>query len=271
MIENNINPVLLSIGPFSVNYYGLFIALGFLGSYFVLKYFLKNDEKSVLKPGDVDDFFLYIIAGVIVGARIFYTLVYNFSFYISNPLRIFVIWHGGLSFHGGLIGCILALLIYVNLYNKKHKKKISLYDITDICTIPLAVSISLGRLGNFTNHELYGRVTDLPWGVKFRNVQGLRHPSQIYEAIYGLFGIFPLQLWLKTQNLSKGILTWSFIFLYGAFRFFTEFFRQPDIQIGTDGFFFGWMTMGQILSVIMILVSIIAIILIYRKEEKKYG
>ncbi len=270
MIQNNINPVLLRLGPFSVNYYGLFIAIGFLGSYLLLKHFIRNDEKSVLKPSDVDDFFMYIILGVIFGARIFYTLVYNFNFYLSNPLRIFAVWQGGLSFHGGLIGCIIALLIYVKKYNARSKKKISVYDITDLCTVPLALSISLGRIGNFTNHELYGRVTELPWGVYFRNVEGARHPSQIYEAIYGILGILPLQLWLKTQNLSKGILTWSFIFLYGGFRFFTEFFRQPDSQIGIGGFFFGWITMGQILSIIMIITSITAIILIYKKEEGKY-
>ena len=270
MFTNNINPVLLNIGPFSIRYYGLFIAIGFLGSYFMLKYLLEKDKTNPLTKDDVDDFYVYIILGVIIGARFFYSLIYNFQYYVSNPIQIFVIWRGGLSFHGGLIGCMLALLIYVYRYNLKHKKKINLYNITDVCTIPLALSIGLGRIGNFTNHELYGRVTDVPWAVKFRNIPGFRHPSQLYESIYGFFGIFPLQLWLWTKNLPLGFLTWSFFIFYGFFRFITEFFRQPDIQMGTGGFFFGWMSMGQILSVLTVIVGLVMIFIIYSKESKKY-
>ncbi len=265
MIYNNIDPVLLELGPLSIRYYGLAYAIGFIMSYFLLKKFVRSDEKNPLQPNDIDDLLLYIMLGVILGSRIIYIIIYNFSGFISNPLMIFQVWQGGMSFHGGLIGVAVAVMLFIRRFNLKskehkgHKKRLRLYDVTDLLAIPAAFSLAIGRLANFTNHELYGRVTDVPWAVKFMGVEGYRHPSQIYEAIYsvgiGVIEIFLYRMKLMHESIPKGVMSWSFVLLYGSFRFVTEFFRQPDQHMGVEGFFFGWLTMGHILSVIMIVIG----------------
>lgn len=239
MFYHNINPVLLKLGPFEIRYYGLFYVLGFVIAYFMLVYLAKKRQLSLTKE-DISDFLLYEIIGIIVGARLFYALIYNLKFYLTNPLQIFAVWQGGLSFHGGLLGGIIATIIFC------RKKKIDFYDLADITMIPLALGLALGRIGNFTNGELFGRVTNVPWAVKFPDAEGFRHPSQIYESLKNLF-IFSVLWHVKNMKLPKGFLFWLFIALYSFLRFIVEFFREPDMQLG---FFFGWLTMGQMLSII---------------------
>ena len=240
MFIHNIDPVLLRLGPFEIRYYGLFFVLGFVIAYFLLHYLVKRKALSITKE-DIADLFLYVIVGTILGARIFYVFVYNPSFYLANPSEIIAIWHGGLSFHGALIGAVMAVLIFTK------KKKIDFYEIVDIAVIPLALGLAFGRLGNFTNGELYGRITDVPWAFRFPDAEGFRHPSQFYASFKNLLIFFTLWA-IKDKKLPKGFMFWLFVVMYSVLRFTVEFFRQPDPQLG---FIIGGLTMGQILSIVM--------------------
>jgi phosphatidylglycerol---prolipoprotein diacylglyceryl transferase len=245
MFIHNIDPVLLRLGPFEIRYYGLFFVLGFVMAYFILNYLAKRKHLDLAKD-DVADFLLYIIVGAVMGARIFYVFVYNLQFYLSNPLETIAIWHGGLSFHGGLVGAVLAGAFFC------RRKKLSFYQMADISVIPLALGLALGRLGNFTNGELYGRVTDVPWAVQFSGAEGFRHPSQIYASFKNLLIFFTLWF-VKDKKFPPGFMFWLFVIMYSALRFIVEFFRQPDEQLG---FIIGFLSMGQVLSVIMLIVGI---------------
>ena len=255
MFIHNINPALLSIGPFEIRYYGLFYVIGFVMAYFILNHLAKKRELSLSKD-DVADYLLYLIMGVILGARIFYVIFYNLPFYLSNPFEIIAIWNGGLAFHGGLIGAAIGGWLFC------RRKKIDFYEIADITVIPLALGLALGRIGNFINGELIGRITDVPWSVKFPDAEGFRHPSQIYASFKNLLIFFALWT-IKDKKLPKGFLFWLFVIMYSVLRFIIEFFRQPDPQIG---FIFGFLTMGQLLNIIMFAVGIF---FIYRVSKKK--
>jgi phosphatidylglycerol:prolipoprotein diacylglycerol transferase len=197
-----------------------------------------------------------VIVGVVLGARIFYVFVYNLPFYLNNPSQIIAIWNGGLSFHGGLIGAVIVALIFCK------KKKIHFYELADIAVVPLALGLALGRLGNFTNGELYGRITNVPWAMKFQDAEGFRHPSQLYASFKDLVIFFTLWV-IKDKKMPKGFIFWLFVVMYSAFRFTVEFFRQPDEQLG---FIIGFLSMGQILSIIMFLVGVVFIYRVSRKN-----
>jgi len=253
MFYHNINPVLLSIGPFEIRYYGLFFVLGFVIAYFMLNYLAKQRDLGLSKE-DISDFLLYLIVGVVVGARIFYIFIYNIQFYFANPLQIIAVWNGGLSFHGGLIGAAIAAIIFT------RRKNIDFYDMADITVLPLALGLALGRIGNFTNGELIGRITNVPWSFKFQDVEGFRHPSQIYASLKNLFNF--VVLWnLKNLKLPKGFLFWFFVTMYSFLRFVVGFYREPDPQLG---FILGWLTMGQILSIIMFIVGLYFLYKVYK-------
>jgi phosphatidylglycerol---prolipoprotein diacylglyceryl transferase len=244
MFFHNLNPALLDIGPLEIRYYGLFYALGFVLVYLFLPYLAKRKGINLTKD-DAADFLIYVILGVIIGSRAVYAFVYNFGFFISNPLEIFAFWSGGLSFHGGLIGAVIAAYFF------SRKKKIHFYDIADLIVIPAALGLMLGRIGNFMNAELIGRVTDISWCINYSQnqyVSGLpddcRHPSQIYASVKNLT-IFAVLWFIKDKKLPRGFMFWSFVSMYGLFRTIVEFFRQPDPQIG---FLFGYLSMGQLLS-----------------------
>ncbi len=254
MFIHNINPVLFSIGPFEMRYYGLIFVLGLIIAYFLFAY-LARRKKIKLSENDIANLFLYGIIGIILGSRIFYVVVYNLPYYLANPFEIIAVWHGGLSFHGGLIGAILAIAYFCK------KRKIDFYEITDIAVIPLALGLALGRIGNFINGELYGRITGVPWAVKFPDEPGFRHPSQIYESLKNFFIFFTLWL-IKDKKLPKGFLSWLFVVMYSALRFIIEFFRMPDEQIG---FIIG-LTMGQILSIIMFFIGLWFMYRVYKKK-----
>ncbi|MBI2658659.1 prolipoprotein diacylglyceryl transferase [Candidatus Woesearchaeota archaeon] len=261
MLFHNINPVLLEIGPFQVRYYGLFYALGFIIAYFLIAYLAKRKKIGITKD-DAADFLVYAIAGVVLGARLIYVFVYNPLFYLQNPLEIIALWHGGLSFHGGLLGAIAATYFFCK------KKKVEFYDIADIAVLPVALALALGRIGNFMNGELYGRITDVAWCVDYsknRFVEslpsGCRHPSQIYASIKNL-AIFSILWVIKDKKAPKGFMFWSFVTMYGLFRTFVEFFRQPDEQIG---FIFNYFTMGQLLSFPLFLLGLYMLFRLKRK------
>src|SRR3989344_243311 len=239
MFIQNINPVILSVFGMEIRYYGLVYVIGFLIILFIL---MKQREKFRLSNDDTYDYIFYLIIFTVIGARIFEILFYEPSFYFSNPMEMLMIWKGGLSFHGALSGIVIWTYIFAK------KKKLHFYDISDILVMPAAFMLFLGRIANFINGELVGKITNLPWAVKFPGYEGFRHPTQIYEALKNLL-IFFILLFLKNKNLKKGTLTWLFVLMYGALRFFIEFMKEQT------SFILG-IPVTQVLSIAMIIVSV---------------
>jgi len=251
MLIHNMNPVLLNLGFLQIRYYSLVYIVGFLVTYYLL---LKVAEKKIVKnltKDAVEDFIIYLIFGTIIGGRVLDFVFYNPSIIWTNPLEILYIWHGGMSFHGGLIGAVIGTF----LFTKKHK--VEFYDIADIIVLPLSFFLFLGRIANFINGELWGTVTNVPWCVNFPGVEGCRHPSQIYEAIKNL-AIFGFLMFFRKRKLKKGVMFWTFVLLYGTLRFLTNFFRDDTRWFG--------LSMGQYLSLAMF---IVAIVFLYRINRHK--
>lgn len=264
MFYHNINPVLLEIGLFQIRYYGLFYALGFVIAYFLIYYLAKKKELKLTKD-DVADYLVYEIIGIVLGARLIYVVFYNPLFYLQNPLEIFAVWRGGLSFHGGLLGAVTAGYLFCK------KKKIEFYDLADISVVPVALALVLGRIGNFMNAELYGRLTNVNWCIDYSKNKfvenlpsGCRHPSQIYESIKNL-AIFAVLWFIKDKKLPKGFLFWSFVTLYGLLRTIVEFFRAPDEQIG---FILNYFTMGQLLNFPVFLLGLYMLFRLKKKHQQ---
>ena len=255
MFYHNIDPVLLRIGAFEIRYYGVIFVLGFIIGYFFLVY-LAKERKLNLTREDVSDLLLYLIIGIVLGARLFYIVFYNFGYYLENPFEVLALWRGGLSFHGGLVGGTVAALLFC------RKKKIHIYDVLDIIVVPAALGLVFGRIGNFLNGELYGRVTNVPWAVDFGDGKP-RHASQLYESLKNFF-IFGVLWFLRNKKLPRGFLFWSFVTMYSFLRFFIEFVREPDPQLG---FLIFNLTMGQILSSVMFVIGIY--FLVRLKNSKK--
>ncbi len=258
----NISPVAISILGFDIRWYALAYIFGFIFAFYYIKYLLRSSTNNQISYTELDDLFTNGVIGVILGGRLGYVLFYNFSYYIYNPIHIIKIWEGGMSFHGGLIGCIISILLWC----KVHKK--SVFQLTDKIAMATPIGLFLGRLANFVNGELYGRVTTSKIGMVFPNSDGLpRHPSQIYEALTeGLLLFIFLFAINKVKAIKKrpGIISFAFIGGYAIARISIENFREPDAQIGFLKF---GITMGQLLTIPMILSSIIAIIYFLRKKE----
>lgn len=253
------NPILIDLGPIHVSWYGLMYVLGFFASYLLVRYQMKKKNFGISKL-DVENLFFYLILGLIIGARLGYVLFYDLKAYLEKPFEIFAIWHGGMSFHGGLIGVLIVGI----LFSWRNRK--SFWKIADLFIVTAPIGLGLGRIGNFINGELYGRVTQVPWAMIFTTDPNRlpRHPSQLYEsALEG--GVLFLILWfLKDRKLPAGGLLAIFLSLYGLFRFFLEFFRQPDSQLG---FILGPFTMGQLLSSFMIVGGIVLFLILRRRGE----
>jgi phosphatidylglycerol---prolipoprotein diacylglyceryl transferase len=240
-----IDPVALHLGPISVRWYGLAYLLGFVLAGFVMRWLVRRWEIALTD----DDLLTIILAGVIgvlVGGRLGYVLLYGGNYYWQQPLAVFTIWNGGMSFHGALAGILIAAVVVA------QTMRVPFLTLCDLGAVGTPAALFFGRLANFVNGELWGRVTTVPWGMVFPDGGPLpRHPSQLYEA--GLEGLvlFAIMLWIASRrpNPPRGVLFGTFIALYGAFRILVEFFRQPDLQIGASGFLAGWVTMGMILSV----------------------
>lgn len=244
----NISPEIIKIGPLSIRWYGLMYLIGFISSYLIVKREVKRRGLRVEKDF-LENLYFYLILGLLIGARLGYVLFYNLSYYIQNPLEVFALWQGGMSFHGGLIGVIVSAFVFSKL------KKIDFFTLTDMLVVSAPVGLGLGRIGNFINGELYGRVTNVPWAMIFPEGGPLpRHPSQLYEAALEGILLFLILWFLKDKFSRSGILSSLFLILYGSFRFFAEFFREPDPQIG---YILGFFTMGQILCSIMVIVGLV--------------
>ena len=253
-----INPTIIKIGPLQIRWYGIMYILAFLASYFLVKYQIRK-KRLPIDINTVNDLFLFMIIGLIVGARLGYVVFYNLPFYLSHPLKLFAVWEGGMSFHGGLIGIIFAGLLFIK------KRKASFWEFADLISVTAPIGLGLGRLGNFINAELYGRVTNLPWGMIFPTGGILpRHPSQLYELFLEGILLFIILWLIKDFHFKKGTLFCLFLILYSIFRFFMEFFREPDPQLGL---LFSFITMGQILSIVMCVSGVI--LLFFRPKMEK--
>ncbi len=254
----HIDPVFLSIGPLQFRWYGLMYVLSFIATYFIIRSEVARKKLS-LTSDDVADLVFYGAMGVVLGGRTGYILFYNLKFYLANPLKLFAVWEGGLSFHGGFLGVVLAFWLY------SRRKEIPFLALSDMAALCAPVGLGLGRIGNFINGELYGRPTDAPWGMIFPGSDGVpRHPSQLYEAfLEGVVLFFIVRFVSKKTNVN-GVASFTACAGYGLFRFIVEFFRQPDAQIG---FFFGLFSMGQLLSLPMFIGGLVAVLLLLRRRK----
>ncbi|MEJ2700573.1 MAG: prolipoprotein diacylglyceryl transferase, partial [Desulfuromonadales bacterium] len=222
----HIDPVIFRIGPVAVRWYGMMYLLGFLAAYFVIRYLARYRGLPLSAEG-LSDLLFYCVIGVILGGRLGYTLFYNLPYYSRHPAHILAVWEGGMSFHGGLLGVIVAALVFC------LRRKLPVLLTGDILVTAATIGLGLGRLGNFINGELWGRVTDVPWGMVFPGAGPLpRHPSQLYEAFLEGPVLFLILWLLHRRKVRVGVPFFSFFLCYGIFRFSVEFFRQPDPQLG---------------------------------------
>ncbi|WP_342641250.1 prolipoprotein diacylglyceryl transferase [Rhodoligotrophos ferricapiens] len=264
-----IDPMAIEIGPFAIRWYALAYIVGLLFGWWFVRRLVSSpplwNGAAPLKPLDIDDMFLWAALGVILGGRAGYVLFYNLPAFAEDPLEIFKLWHGGMSFHGGFLGVIIAVLVF------GWRRKVSGFTMLDLAAAGVPVGLFLGRIANFINGELYGRVTDMPWGVIFPDPNAgplPRHPSQLYEGFLEGLVIFAVLVWLiyRWRALSRpGLCAGVFTAGYGIARIIVEFFRMPDPQIGY--LFGGWLTMGMVLSLPMVAVGLWLIIRAIRHPQ----
>jgi phosphatidylglycerol:prolipoprotein diacylglycerol transferase len=260
LIHPDFDPVAFSLGPLHIRWYGLMYLLGFLTGWALGRYRARQPQ-SGWTVAQVDDLVFYIALGVMLGGRIGYLLFYGFNSFLHDPLMLFRVWEGGMSFHGGFLGVLLAMALFARKYQKPF------WVAVDFIAPLIAPGILFGRIGNFINGELWGRVTDLPWGMVFSQTGDHlpRHPSQLYQAALEGVALF-LIVWLfSVKPRPTMAVSGVFALSYGIFRFLVEFVRQPDPQLGYLAF--GWLTMGQLLSLPLIAVGIILLALAYRRQR----
>jgi phosphatidylglycerol:prolipoprotein diacylglycerol transferase len=255
----HIDPVIVQIGPLAIRWYGLMYLLGF-GAGWWLGRRRAREPGSGWTTEQIDDLVFYGALGVILGGRIGYILFYDFASWLDDPLLLLRIWEGGMSFHGGLLGVLVALW----LYGRKLGR--GFFAITDFVAPVVPPGLGAGRIGNFINGELWGKETDMPWGFVVDGVG--RHPSMLYEALLEGLVLFVI-LWLySARRPPRMAVSGAFALGYGVFRFAVEFVRVPDQHLGDAGYLaFGWLTMGQVLSAPLILVGILLLALAYGRRE----
>ena len=258
-IPESINPNIIDIGFFQIRYYSLMYVIAFTATYWLVLYRIKK-KKYDFSRETLQKYFLWAILGVMIGGRFGYVLFYNFPYFLEHPLEIISPFHlsnegvvytgiSGMSYHGGLIGVVLMTLLFC------QKNKIKILKLTDLLSPAFPLGYTFGRIGNFINGELYGRATSVPWGMYFPldQTHQLRHPSQLYEAFFEGIFLFIILWRLKERKLFDGFLSCLYLIGYGFVRFFIEFVREPDSQLG---FIYGPFSMGQVLCICMILAGI---------------
>ncbi|QBG37511.1 prolipoprotein diacylglyceryl transferase [Litorilituus sediminis] len=255
-----IDPVIFSIGPVALRWYGTMYLIGFIAAMFIAN---KAADKSngLWTREQVSDLLFYGFLGVILGGRFGYVLFYQFDYFLADPLYLLKIWQGGMSFHGGLLGVIFAIYLFA----RKTKKKF--LQVGDFVAPLVPIGLGMGRLGNFINAELWGRQTDVPWAMVFPTdpLQVPRHPSQLYEFFLEGVVLFAILFIIMRKPRTLGLASGAFLIGYGVFRSFVEFFREPDAHLGL---YFSFISKGQILSIPMILAGIAIIYIGYLHQEK---
>jgi len=256
LYTHNIDPIMLTIGPVHLYWYGAMYAISFI----LIDYLMKKKLVTTNFDFDsvqIDKILLTSLIMLLIGGRLGYVIFYNIEYYFHSPLKIFFIWEGGMSFHGGLIGILIGLVLL------SRKENLSFLKIADYIVIFIPIGLFLGRIGNFINSELYGSPTNSDWGIIFPLVDNIpRHPSMLYEAFLEGIIIFYVLKILSNLNLNNGILSSIFLVLYAIFRFIVEFVRVPDSHIGY--IWSNWFTMGQLLSIPMLLIGTILFYFSYR-------
>ncbi len=242
----NIDPVAFSIGPLVIRWYALAYLAGFILGWRYCVYLIQKRSSQSILPEHIEDFLTWAVIGVVIGGRLGYVAFYQPAAYMANPVEIFKVWNGGMSFHGGVSGVIVSMLLFARF------KKVPLFELSDLVSAAAPIGLLFGRLANFINGELYGRVTESSFGVVFPNGGDLpRHPSQLYEAaLEGLLLFVVLFVLSRSVTNRPGLISGVFLLGYGVFRALIEFVREPDMQIGLIG---GFISMGQILCLPMIL------------------
>jgi phosphatidylglycerol---prolipoprotein diacylglyceryl transferase len=261
-----INPVLVHIGPLAVRWYALAYIVGILAGWIYARAIISSPRlwngSAPLSVVDFDDFVIWITLGIILGGRIGYVLFYNLPLFAAHPLQIFQLWNGGMSFHGGFLGCTIAIVAFA------LKRKIPVFSLGDLTTAVTPIGLLLGRLANFINGELWGRPTDVPWAMIFPTGGPIpRHPSQLYEAaLEGVVLFVVLNVLVRLGALKRpGVVTGSFAVGYGIARITCEFFREPDPQLG---FLWGGLTMGMLLCIPLMLAGIAILAYALRTQPK---
>ncbi len=259
LIHPDFDPTAFSLGPLHVRWYGLMYLAGFMTGWALGRYRAKQPG-SGWTIAHMDDVVFYIALGVILGGRIGYILFYGLEGFLHNPLILFRVWEGGMSFHGGFLGVLIAMTLFARKYQK------GFWPTVDFVAPLVPPGLFFGRIGNFINGELWGRVTDVPWGMVFRQTgdQLPRHPSQLYEATLEGVVLFVIVWGFSAKPRPTMAVSGVFALTYGVFRFLVEFVRQPDAQLGYLAF--GWLTMGQLLSLPLIAVGATLLGLAYRRR-----
>ena len=271
-LPQHISPVIFQIGSFKLQYYGLMYIVAFAVTYVLVLYRLQSEERFTITRVQVNDLMTWVILGLMLGARLGYVVFYNLAYYLKHPLEIVlpfqfsdggIVFTGisGMSYHGGLIGCLLAAWIYV------RRNELNFRDLLDLFLPVIPLGYTFGRLGNFINGELYGRVTTAPIGMHFPLAPGeaLRHPSQLYEAFFEGIFLFAVLWSLRHVKAPRGAMLAFYMIGYGTVRFFIEFFREPDAQLGFVLLFF---SMGQLLCMGMILAGVILFCYLKNRERQ---
>ena len=258
----NLSPEIFSIGGFSIKWYGLAYVVSILMGWKYVSIISKNSPAIVSKK-NIDDLVVWITLGIIIGGRLGYALFYQPMEYLQNPIKIVEIWNGGMSFHGGLIGVLISTIIFSKI------RKINILNISDMLAIVTPIGLFFGRVANFINQELWGKVTSVPWAVEFPLGGYLpRHPSQIYEALLEgivLFLILNLLWNFTTLRYKPGVITGIFVSGYSIFRIFIEIFREPDSHLGYVFYIF---SMGQILSIPLLIFGLLLVIINFHRKHK---
>ncbi len=261
MVYPEIDPVAFHVFSWPVYWYGLMYLVGFIGGWAVLSLRLRSSPRGFTQD-QLSDIVFYAAMGAIIGGRLGYVLFYDWEKFAANPALIVQTWKGGMSFHGGLLGVLVGMVL---CKIKMHKPFLAL---TDLIAPAVPIGLGAGRIGNFINGELWGKVTDMPWGMVFPTADGSpRHPSQLYEFALEGVAMFII-LWLFSRKPRPlGAVSGLFAVCYGVFRFIVEFFRVPDVQIGYIAF--GWLTKGQLLSLPLILVGLLLLLSAYKKKGQQ--
>lgn len=247
LIHPQIDPVAIAIGPLAIRWYGLMYLVGFLAAWWLGRQRIAAG-RAPIDAKQFDDLLFYLILGVIAGGRFGYVLFYKPAYYAAHPLEAFAIWQGGMSFHGGFLGVLAAAAVFARMH------RVDWLRLMDFIAPLVPIGLAMGRLGNFINGELWGRVTDLPWGMVFRGAGDLpRHPSQLYQAALEGLLLFAVLWWFSAKPRPRGAVSGVFLLGYGAFRFLAEFAREPDDYLGLLAM---GLSMGQWLSLPMIVAGI---------------